>query len=217
MPSTIYMTFDFGYPLTQLFFHKVSERMVHDLFYWLLKGVSNLHRKGIMHRNITVHNLHILREFPAYAAISDLAQAKSCNFDTSTDFVSLHSTAPEVFPQNSDIHKAWGYDKKIDVYSLGFAIARLLGFKIARPNKPITREIHRTLEEFLERFRKEHPHFKELVTLLLCMIAWNPAGRPEARFALYWPCWNLKKATKRNAQVVNEGNGEPPAKKARQG
>lgn len=88
-----------------------------------LNGLSFLHQKGIMHRDINPNNLAVTSLDNPIGIVIDLDSATS--FETSTDHMvgTLAYLAPEVASLKEN--KTGCYDKAIDVWALGLSMVAI--------------------------------------------------------------------------------------------
>ncbi|KAL8711863.1 MAG: hypothetical protein Q9220_003807 [cf. Caloplaca sp. 1 TL-2023] len=92
-----------------------------------LRGLSYLHRKGIMHRDICPNNLGVLRRDPPQGVILDLDGAIEAEFDNEWRLGTLPFTAPEIIDlrlgaTDTPYQPEWmPYSNSVDVWSLGLS------------------------------------------------------------------------------------------------
>ena len=100
---------------------KLTEFQIFSIFFQLLKGISFLHSREIVHRDINPENILFSKEKDAYnIKIADFSLAEK--FHSSKTFDLICGTpgfmAPEIFTSE-------GYDERVDIYSLGLVLYSL--------------------------------------------------------------------------------------------
>ena len=173
-----------------------------------LQGISTMHDQGIMHRDITRRNMLVLSIQPPQAIICDYGKATSEQKPTFTFLGPVGTLAPEVGNGSS-------YSNKIDLWAWAYAIAEVLGYHYTE-NLKITpkrlADIHIHLDSYSA--TSTIPEEKNLIQLLLRLLAWNPDIRMSAKEALSHSCWGLLKEPEDSSHELL-GTGESQSKKPR--
>lgn len=89
-----------------------------------LVGINELHRKGMMHRNILLENILIISDTPPEAAICDYGKGVNPAESTQTGVSPVHTLAPEVWQRK-------GYTNQIDASAWAYAVTGSLGYRDA--------------------------------------------------------------------------------------
>ena len=97
-----------------------------------LQGLVALHRRGYMHRDVTLRNMLILSVRPPTGVLCDFGKTIQARHDTDPRIGPKPTLAPEI------THKGLRrYDNKIDVWSFGYACCSIL-FPLYCQNKEPT-------------------------------------------------------------------------------
>lgn len=167
----------------------------HALFYWVIHGLHCLHKQEILHRNLSWTNLLVTGSWApgvASACLGDVGTAISGK-KRSKDLHLGHwlEKAPELLERNHEIQHEDGYDQRADVYSMGLAITRCIGFQVNHADimKPAPPLFHDELHNYLTSTRKLCPHHRSLCNLLMEMLAFKPNKRISAEDALQYECF----------------------------
>ena len=151
---------------------KVKMRLLRNT----LEGISSLHKKGIMHRDITRKNMIILSTLPPKAVLCDYGKATSEPEPKSTLLGPIQTLAPEVW-------NSVGYSSKIDLWAWAYAVAEVLGYS-CKSNHRITVERIGNIRTTLERYGEKAPDDQPLISLLNQLLAWDPKDRLSKVFGL---------------------------------
>ncbi|KAG8531278.1 uncharacterized protein KY384_003989 [Bacidia gigantensis] len=154
------------------------------LMWDLLMGLHAIHSKGWMHRDITRANILYFNENPPRATLCDFG--KVCFEVNSTDY---RIAASIYLPP--EVNGSRRYDKSIDIWMLGLALASQFYNMNATPKHA------NTYPGFIKRLQQDKTSF--IPGLLAIMMAWNPANRPTASQLLRHPGFQPIAALKRGA------------------
>ena len=156
----------------------------------LLEGLSQMHRLGIMHRDIRLQNMLIVSAEPPRASICDYGKAIEAMDSDDTCINPIHTLTPEVWT----VPSTGRYTAKIDLWAFGYAIAEwLVHFsKQDGPNRNplISPARHSMILEMLQAHGKKTPEDAPLVNLTENLLIWNAEQRLSAEQALEHYCWN---------------------------
>lgn len=145
-----------------------------------LEGISALHARGIIHRDVTLRNILVLSFDPPRAVLCDYGKAIEAVTSTTT------TLAPEVWT----VAKDGPYNSKIDIWAYGYALLPILGINCPIRGR-ITREHHLTILDKLHAHWEASAEDGPLVDLILGLLAWDPKERLSAEEALRHHCWSL--------------------------
>ena len=149
-----------------------------------LVGLSQLHRRGIMHRDVSRKNMLIVSLDPPCAAICDFGKATEQSTSTYKYLGPTATVAPEV-------HNSTGpYTAKIDIWSWAYAISEVLCYRY-REGCLIDSRRHESILEALRIHTIAFPLFRRFADLLESMLSWDPHDRPSSEQALQHDCWTL--------------------------
>lgn len=171
----------------------VSDDLCVTILLQLLRGLSHLHERGVVHRDLKLANL--LVDKPFNIVIADFGLSKFAENKLFTSFCgTITTTAPEVFPRAG----ASSYGIKADVWSAAVTIMQLYLNRL--PTPPDTdlyeksNELYKWNEKWcellLEKLRDENENGDQVIDLLLCMLEPDPEKRLSAEECLQRGCGN---------------------------
>ena len=162
--------------------HKLGFQNLVDLFAGVLEGLENLHGRGCMHRDVTTRNMLIMSEDPPQGVLCDFGKTILGQTCTSTSAGPVTSQAPEI----DGIHP---YSNAVDVWSFGYAFARVLIPDLTSTTRHnndgrqsegwIRRVSHR-----LDTIGDNSPLHRHITDLVREMLSFQPRNRPSIANAL---------------------------------
>ncbi|KAL8649367.1 MAG: hypothetical protein Q9210_004442 [Variospora velana] len=163
-----------------------------DHFRGPLQGLANLHDAGYMHRDIHMKNLFLMAVSPVQAVLGDFGKATKEQQSSYPRLGPPSTCAPEI-----DVEGKRFYDNKIDIWSIGIAMARAL-VNVQRLEGRVTQVWHDDVLRELQQLARQGGQERDVADLVTAMLAWDPARRPSASTALAHPCFS-------------SGNRRPPS------
>jgi len=165
------------------------------IFKEILQGLSECHKKGIVHRDLKLNNIMINKDFS-----TKIADFGFSNFKTQKNLKGLHSSylgtieyvAPEIL-----LNKPY-YGEYVDIFSLGVLLFNLVtGTKLFNRNQ--IREEHQRIKDidsFLSTIEKSIKSYSEysddFISLISLMISWDIFQRPSLKEILSHPWMNFE-------------------------
>lgn len=152
--SDVYMVMPFvEFDLESVIKAKIlKEEEIKWIAYQMLVGISHVHKKQFMHRDLTLRNILISDMCDTYIADFGLARAHetACE-DITLDVVTLEYRAPELLLQYKK------YDTRVDMWSIGCMIAEL--YLRRRLLAPARRDVPSQLLKLIQVFGKPDLEF----------------------------------------------------------
>ncbi len=182
--------------------HRPATEVRLSLFHDIVCGVDFLHRSGILHMDLKPANILIFGQGKtARAVVADFGlsiyvdNSKKKSLDR--DLVTITYRAPEAFP-NKDGSKLREYTSKVDVWSLGILLMRILN-----PDTDLFPDHTRTLRTINEIFNDNQrsatisrflPSYipRDIVSVLNKMLNMDPKQRPDCEDILRCPSLSSK-------------------------
>ncbi|KAI4283743.1 MAG: hypothetical protein L6R38_001957 [Xanthoria sp. 2 TBL-2021] len=185
-PLNVYLVHKKGIAFNRYDWEAVSDdwSLKQSLCHQLLEGLTEIHRAGCMHRDITPQNiLFFPHEKPPQAKLCDFG--KFC--DTSTA-VETRLAAWRFLPPELEKDKSNPYGQGLDVWMLGLAIAYCWWPHTVnlRPREPRGHPEPRETADYkrMQKILWDDQQDDGLGHLIARMMAWNPRARPSAAQAL---------------------------------
>jgi len=149
-----------------------------------LEAMVDLHKHGIMHRDVSCQNLLVANRSPLEAKLFDYGKAVTALAANQPGLGPLPTVAPEVGVKQGDRYQ--NYTCAIDSWSWAYAIAQAYGYGKHEYHK-MSEARHSDLFHWLEKLASDRPVVKELVDCLKRMLTWDPQARMTAATALAHP------------------------------
>ncbi|KAL8804026.1 MAG: hypothetical protein Q9182_002817 [Xanthomendoza sp. 2 TL-2023] len=152
------------------------------LFSGPLWGLVNLHGEGYMHRDVQVGNLFIMSIEPVRGLLGDFGKAIKARTHNDPHLGPPGTLAPEI-----DERGRYDYDNKIDVWSLAFAIHRVVfphyyheSYDLMSSSGRVTRQWHQEALACISDAVAIGQLPKGFKHLMYGMLAWDPSKRVSA-------------------------------------
>lgn len=175
-PMKMYLVMEKGIPFDKYEWNAKNTPSWQDklrLLGLLVEGLNNIHRRGWMHRDITIQNILL---FPAdnRPAFCDLGKAIKAKTHSSTNLAAMKFLPPEIEEGKNN-----QYDHKIDIWMLALAliwawwkpVIQIDDHTELSPRRP---DEYTSICETLK--RDQESHFADII---LNMFSWNPRDRPN--------------------------------------
>lgn len=179
-------------PLGNIRDSKISEFHRKTAFGQLLQGLSYVHWKGIVHRNLKPENILFEREPFFKVVITDFGLSKVTSEDRllKTFCGALIYQAPELFPGSGK-----GYGPLVDVWSLGIIMLEWIDKLPSPPHSPVFNRLPRAVpnedwsnfrQQWLERLFDRLYHIKgsNIMAIVTSMLQDEPENRASAQKCL---------------------------------
>ena len=138
----------------------MDERMICSLMFCLASGLEELHKKGIIHRNIKPQNLLLDGHYGERLRISDLGTARKQEGSAPTSYAgTLMYLAPE--------QEEEGYDVKVDIWAIGAVLYEIITHKF-----PVF--MGATVQQRLNANLPTNRYSLDLVALLVELLTLDP-------------------------------------------
>lgn len=184
-PFEIYVSLEKGRSFYQ-HFHKEGSQVDgiarRNLCWQLLHGLTAIHSKGWMHRDITPMNILYFSREPEHAALCDFGKLCKSRTHTFTALAAWKFLPPEIAPNRVKI-----YNQKIDIWMLGLALVYSWYPQFQKGKDFRTGKDHSVILNHLVTNDGD-----DLCLLLASMLAWSPRDRPSAQEALMHDCLQEK-------------------------
>ncbi|CAG8820612.1 22373_t:CDS:2, partial [Gigaspora margarita] len=174
------------YTFLQLNYDSLNWNQRLNLAFQIARGLSVLHSKGIIHRDL--HDTNILID-NREAKITDFGHARNDNMETNVHnslFGAISFLAPELLERSSNPRKLL-YCKKMDIYSLGFLL-----WELASSHRPFVNT----------------SSFGSMDITSFCISIINSVREeivsraPEGYINLYSKCWKTNKDERPEIETV---------------
>ncbi|KAJ5742125.1 hypothetical protein N7533_011534 [Penicillium manginii] len=153
------------------------------IMHQLLEGLVKMHRENIAHRDLKPQNILLISRDPPRVKIGDFGISKRVPKDSSTRYDTRYSSGGYCAPEITKGKAKEQYTKAVDLWSLGCIMYEMVvGERLFRDDVHAAYEygdIISGLESTMSRKFSEYG-----MSLLMSLIANNPAERPNAEEAL---------------------------------
>ena len=164
------------------FMEPLEEKLLINILKQLLIGLKYLHKKGIMHRDITPDN--ILLDENNNVKITDFGISafhkdnKTTKGDVCEEFFSQKTMVGRISYASPQVQKGEEYDYSCDIYSLGVTILYLMSYEnpIVITKNPLGKKIREQLK--FENIHKKYNSY--LQNLIKRMVKDEPELRPTS-------------------------------------
>ncbi|CAF9939968.1 hypothetical protein IMSHALPRED_001701 [Imshaugia aleurites] len=176
-PLEVYLFFERGVSFQNYLWHEEEEAdwdLRTLLFKQLLEGLTAIHSRGWMHRDVTPMNVLYFPREPRHAGICDFGTSCQARNSTVEEIAGWKWLPPEI--QKGKNQK---YDQKIDMWQLAYTLvqswfpAEWVGGRSLRSEKD-----HRLVSQLLGQCEVS------VAAVLRTMLSWDPHTRPSAAEAL---------------------------------
>ena len=173
----------------------LEENIIWDVLTQILHGLNYLHKKGIIHRNLTSKNIFLTKsrlvKINDFKACCLMEKNKKVYAQIGTPFY----TPPEIWNEQP-------YDYKCDIWSVGCII-----YEMASLSLPfISGDLNSLYKKIMSKKIKSIPDFysENLKTIINNMLSFNPSKRPSTEVLLNYP--NIKETTNKLNYIYNNIN-----------
>jgi serine/threonine protein kinase len=172
---------------------KIPENQARGITQQLLRGLVELHRMGITHRDLKPTNIFVVSRSASSwdVRIGDFGISKRVNADETalrTITGTRHYMAPELDPWLADNEEDHSYTQAVDIWALGILLFQMLTLQMTFPDPASLRKYFKGRIAF-----PEEPLLQESVTspcieFLMAVLQPNPKDRPTSNdtFSYKW-------------------------------
>jgi serine/threonine protein kinase len=164
---------------------KIPENQARGITQQLLRGLVELHRMGITHRDLKPTNIFVVSRSASSwdVRIGDFGISKRVNADETalrTITGTRHYMAPELDPWLADNEEDHSYTQAVDIWALGILLFQMLTLQMTFPDPASLRKYFKGRIAF-----PEEPLLQESVTspcieFLMAVLQPNPKDRPTS-------------------------------------
>ncbi|CAI2364406.1 unnamed protein product [Moneuplotes crassus] len=185
--------------------HFIDENEIWKIFIQCLKGLNELHLRGICHRDIKSANLFVqegdivkLGDFNASIVLKE-SHYKNQNGTP-------YYAAPEIWFGKST-------DSKCDIWSLGCCIYELMFLRVPFSAKESKELFSKITEGNIDQFVENHPYSEHLINMVLWTLTLDPNMRPSAKDILdSYPMRGMREILLNDIEYID--SYKPPKLKA---